>query len=155
MRQAPRWAVFRDRRSQTVALWIEFQSEVKEKKIPWRLKVEFDPEAQGSTHFSTEGVSLLNWELCLWLWDLKSLFFCCCSISTFSLSSFLWLSYWLQSSVRTEMYSDVRQFRSYWTSYGNFLKASIWLHDHSVLSGSKDNVTLKRFNQDSCFLCFN
>lgn len=60
MRQAPRWAVFRDRRLQTVALWIEFQSEVKEKKIPWRKKVEFDPEARGSKHFSTEGISLFE-----------------------------------------------------------------------------------------------
>lgn len=60
MRQAHRWAVFRDRRLLTVALWIEFQSEVKEKKIPWRKKVEFDPEAQGPTHFSTEGVSFFE-----------------------------------------------------------------------------------------------
>lgn len=62
IRQAPLWAVFTDTRLQTVALWVEFQSEVKEKKFH-----EFDPEACGSAHFSTEGVSFLNWELFLWL----------------------------------------------------------------------------------------
>jgi len=30
------------------------------------------------------------------------------------------------------MYSDVRQFQSYWSSCGNFLKRWMWCHDHSL-----------------------
>ncbi len=85
MRKAHRWAVCRDRRLQTVALWIEFQSEVKEKKIPRRLNLIPKLEAQHILALKAYPFWIGNS-----FYDLRFKAFLSLSIS---LSSFLRLSY--------------------------------------------------------------
>lgn len=70
----------------------------KEKKIPWRKKVEFDPEARGSKHFSTEGISLFELRT---FYDLRFKVFLAEASVHLVFLHFSDFHNWHQSSVRT------------------------------------------------------